>query len=988
MPTLTYPGVYVEELSSGVHTITGVATSIAAFIGWAPQGPTDEAMLVESWAQYQALYGGWDSRSVLGYAVNQFFGNGGQQAYIVRLVWDGSLNPAAGTSPVPAATAVAAGVGYGTASITAMLGSLTSPPIAVSVGPSVLQGLGVVPLKVPAVTAGGPFMLPAIPFGATVPFSALGSYSDGTNALVAGVAWKTSNTAVITITPAGVATAVGAGTATLTASITTPAGVPVSGSLDVRVDARTLTGIALTPSAAFSLAAGWPPVAGKPQQGPTRQLTATGTFNDGSTIDLSGVVNWTSSQTTTATVSGTGLVTAGNTQGAATITAAWAGQSATVTVNVTAAAVTSLAVHPAAPVLTAGDNPTFVATALLSDNSQAPAAGAAWTSSNTAVATVVTATGAVTAVAPGTTTISVTSNGQTASVTLKVTSATLNALSIGPANPSVPAGNTLPLTATGFYSDGTTADLTSSASWKSATPAAAAVDQNTGVVSGVSVAPSTAITATWLGQAPSVNVVVTAPVPASLQITPNGANLLSGGSLQLKATLTNSDQSRQDVTGTAKWQSSQPGVVSVGTSTGLATAVAAGGTLSLFAKNPGQWDNTLFVSVTPKPSDPTRFGLLVQQQLVPGGSLRTLESFVDLSVKPADPSYVVDVVDKTSDYISFIPPGANQPIVPAATPSATSAPIPLTGGADGTALVPATDGNFEVALKTSATAGYQLLDHVFFNLLCVPGETDASTITTLQQYCASMRAFYIVDSPKLTTIAALQQNGPLASPAGSITGGTVAANSAYYFPWIEAPDPLAGNRTNLYPPCGAVAGQYAATDASRGVWKAPAGLQAAISGISGLQYPMTDLENGDLNIQAINCLREFKVFGDVVWGARTLSGNDQAGSEWKYVPVRRLALFIESSLYDGTQWVVFEPNDEPLWGQIRLNVGAFMQGLFLKGAFQGASPSQAYFVKCDGENNPQASINLGVVNILVGFAPLKPAEFVVIQIQQMVGELA
>jgi phage tail sheath protein FI len=184
-----------------------------------------------------------------------------------------------------------------------------------------------------------------------------------------------------------------------------------------------------------------------------------------------------------------------------------------------------------------------------------------------------------------------------------------------------------------------------------------------------------------------------------------------------------------------------------------------------------------------------------------------------------------------------------------------------------------------------------------------------------------------------------------------------------------------------------VAGIYAFTDANRGVWKAPAGIDASLTGVSGLQYVLTDGENGTLNPQAINCLRQFRVYGDVVWGARTLQGNDQAGSQWKYVPIRRLALFLESSLYDGTQWVVFEPNDETLWGQIRLNVGAFMQGLFLQGAFQGTTPQQAYFVKCDSENNPQASIDLGIVNILVGFAPLYPAEFVVIQIQQMAGQI-
>jgi hypothetical protein len=171
------------------------------------------------------------------------------------------------------------------------------------------------------------------------------------------------------------------------------------------------------------------------------------------------------------------------------------------------------------------------------------------------------------------------------------------------------------------------------------------------------------------------------------------------------------------------------------------------------------------------------------------------------------------------------------------------------------------------------------------------------------------------------------------------------------------------------------------------VWKAPAGIDASLSGESGLTTILTDLQNGTLNTQAINCIRNFPVYNDVIWGARTLRGNDQVGSEWKYIPIRRLALFLESSLYNGTQWVVFEPNDETLWAQIRLNVGAFMQGLFLQGAFQGTTPQQAYFVKCDAENNPQASINLGIVNILVGFAPLYPAEFVVIQIQQMAGQL-
>ena len=180
---------------------------------------------------------------------------------------------------------------------------------------------------------------------------------------------------------------------------------------------------------------------------------------------------------------------------------------------------------------------------------------------------------------------------------------------------------------------------------------------------------------------------------------------------------------------------------------------------------------------------------------------------------------------------------------------------------------------------------------------------------------------------------------------------------------------------------------FARTDAQRGVWKAPAGLDATLVGVPQLEVVLTDGENGDLNPLGINCLRAFPIAGRVVWGARTLRGADQLADEYKYIPVRRTALFIEESLYRGLKWVVFEPNDEPLWAQIRLNVGAFMHNLFRQGAFQGTSPREAYFVKCDKESTTQNDINLGIVNIVVGFAPLKPAEFVIIKLQQMAGQV-
>jgi phage tail sheath protein FI len=268
-----------------------------------------------------------------------------------------------------------------------------------------------------------------------------------------------------------------------------------------------------------------------------------------------------------------------------------------------------------------------------------------------------------------------------------------------------------------------------------------------------------------------------------------------------------------------------------------------------------------------------------------------------------------------------------------------------------------------------------------FNLVCVPGLTDGPTITTLQQRCVEKRAFLIVDCDRdetaehvLTVMTALV--------------GDSARNSAFYFPWVIAPDPAQQNALRAFPPCGFVAGVMARTDATRGVWKAPAGVDASLTGAAGFTVPLSDSESGQLNPHAINCLRALPVYGRVVWGARTLVGDDQRASPWKYVPVRRMALFLEESLFRGTQWVVFEPNDEPLWAQIRLNVGAFMHNLFRQGAFQGAAPREAYFVKCDKETTTQADIDLGVVNIVVGFAPLKPAEFVVIKLQQMAGSMA
>ncbi len=292
---------------------------------------------------------------------------------------------------------------------------------------------------------------------------------------------------------------------------------------------------------------------------------------------------------------------------------------------------------------------------------------------------------------------------------------------------------------------------------------------------------------------------------------------------------------------------------------------------------------------------------------------------------------------------------------------------------------------------------YALEDVDLFNLLCLPpylgadaagkpNDVEKSLIAQADAYCIKRRAVLLVDPPSNWTDKTKVFNDP-SKETNNLDKFARSRNAALFFPRLKHPNPLRNNQVEEFVPCGAIAGIISRTDAERGIWKAPAGIDATLRGVPELSVKLTDDENGELNPKGVNCLRSFPNIGRVVWGARTLRGADNLADEYKYLPVRRLALFIEESLFLGTQWVVFEPNDEPLWSQIRMNVGSFMHTLFHQGAFQGSSPKQAYFVKCDKETTPQSDIDRGIVNIAVGFAPLKPAEFVVIKLQQIAGDL-
>lgn len=431
---------------------------------------------------------------------------------------------------------------------------------------------------------------------------------------------------------------------------------------------------------------------------------------------------------------------------------------------------------------------------------------------------------------------------------------------------------------------------------------------------------------------------------------------------------------------------------------GDGVATGAVGALNLRALSPGKWGEKIIVkvlaatgvtedfadSIDPALSAADFFNLVVAY----GKAENEVETFLAVTLRPKGGARRLDrVLAAESNYV--LVDGAPPDV---AAPAAGN--VTLANGDEGVAL---DQGSFALqkdnANNSIPKTGIFALDKVdLFNLLCIPppalgndSEVPKAIWADVLPYCVSRRAMLIVDPPKAWTgIEKITPNSSVQADLG--LQGPDTRNAAVYFPRVKAADPVLGG-TEVFVPSGMMAGVMARTDVSRGVWKAPAGVDAALTNAQGLTVTLTDLENGLLNPFGINALRTFPVIGTVAWGARTLRGADLLADEWKYIPVRRLALFLEESLFRGLQWVVFEPNDEPLWAAIRLNVGAFMNDLFRQGAFQGGTPKDAYFVVCDKTNNPQSDINKGIVNVLVGFAPLKPAEFVVLKIQQMAGQI-
>ena len=399
-------------------------------------------------------------------------------------------------------------------------------------------------------------------------------------------------------------------------------------------------------------------------------------------------------------------------------------------------------------------------------------------------------------------------------------------------------------------------------------------------------------------------------------------------------------------------------------------------TLTVEAINEGEWGDNLEVTLT---VNGTIFDLAVRELVVQNGVARQLngESYSTITLDDSAPANkkALEMVNHNSNLVRLSQLG---PKIDGAYPDEVKGKFLDNGDNGGLA-------NADQLI----TSMYALdgIEPALFNLLCLPAAgnyDDAQASVAISQahaYCAKKRAFLIVDIPaKVKTV------GDMQAWAGGYTNAK-AYNMAVYFPRLVIPDPLNEYRPRNVGPSGTIAGIYSRIDTSRGVWKAPAGVEAVIQGAE-VAVRLNDDLNGLLNPLGLNVLRSFPIYGQIVWGARTLAGADALSSEYKYINVRRLMNYIEESIFRSMKWAVFEPNNESLWSKIRLQINGFLSSLYAQGAFQGSKPASAYFVRCDGTTTTPLDIDLGIVNVFVGIAPAKPAEFIILNFQQIAGQSA
>jgi phage tail sheath protein FI len=910
----SYPGIYIQELSSSSHAIVPAPTSIAAFVGYSHPFQTTTFNVAQqcfSFNDYQTFFGPLFSSGLvdasLPRAVNQFFLNGGSTAWVVGLQ--------------------------------------------------------------PGLFDSNDDVIPSMPL-----FGLASGQANANGATASG------GTAAATFT-------VNAANLVPTISSLSPAGVP----LNATTFTLTINGSNFVSGAAVS----WTP------QPPASAVTATFVSDTQLTVDLT---------------LGAAANDFPNTAGMVQITVTTAGGTSAAAAFTIGAASGAASISSLSPASVVAGSPPFLLT--INGSNFVPGATVSWAPgppSPAPTATFLSSTQLTLSVTPGSAAgdfpnsagsvdVTVTNPGESASplTVFNVTSSnpvpvlsslspagviaggapftlTLNGSNFVPASTVTLSNSSAPLTPVFVNASQLTVTVPASAITSATTSLTVSVSNPViGGGGGSSTAIPLVVNSGGL-PAPTISSLspasVTAGYAAPLTITVNGANFAPTATLSLNGTVL---------------PATSVSVVSATQLTVSAPAFGAG-PVSLTVTNPSNGVGIVFtpleftdiVPMTVTITNVRNGGGTFDAVITYGSRIETYRGIQLNGATAQQPAGVINGVSKLVQ-VAAATGGYGTTIAPQQISLAFNLPSTLNTCFSAADYLPVFEPNSS-------------LDNLeIFNLLMVPGVTDFSVVSAALAFAERKRAFAIVDPPPQAPAFGSSVATPqpiqywmegLYSPSGPVL--PLSQNGALYFPYLNSNDPVTGNNIPMAP-SGFVAGVYAATDASRGVWKAPAGLATNLNNTTGpvLSGIMNDPEQGVLNLDSINCLRTFSGAGTVVWGSRTLVAANSAFQQSKYVPVRRLTLFIEQTLLANLRWVVFEPNDEDLWIAIKSTIEAFLLSLYRQGGLQGETPNDAFQVKCDSTTTTPVDQQNGIVNIVVAFAPLKPAEFVIIQIAQLAGQTA